>query len=286
MKLPILMHDVFPIYCVEHVAQLEEIKEEGLSYIITKDGIYKKNVNPLFTAVTKEGTPHNTETITNENDTIFPCYIINCSKIPRVVHNLILDFFIKIYDKYKSEAMIFLLYNPKKKEWKIDTPTQDVSAASCSYGSPSYHEGYILAGTIHSHGNMGAFHSSIDDTDEFNQNGIHITFGNVNTNVTYAVSIVSNGVRFKLEIEDIVEGIEPITESEMLTEMLTKVQKKAITPYSYNKPKSSYAGNNTHQKQKKKSGLQTWNPQPLDSIEEEEEYEYNWDEFDKSFKPL
>lgn len=110
---------------------------------------------------------------------------------------------------------------------------------------------YRLIGSIHSHGSMGAFHSSTDDGDEFDFDGLHITVGTIDTNPTYSCRFISCGHDFKIsDIKDIVEMPELSGEfPEEWSKQVSKKQFKTTYPRMithYNRD-FGYAGNfNSH----------------------------------------
>ena len=119
-------------------------------------------------------------------------HLIQCkiNKVPFKVINLVWNFLRVIYDKTKTEVAVMLWYNPIKDDWKVEVPEQVCSGASVNYdrSTPEARKlnkklvtaGYILAGTIHSHAGMTAFHSGTDDKDELQFDGLHMTMGNFN----------------------------------------------------------------------------------------------------------
>lgn len=68
-----------------------------------------------------------------------------------------------------------------------------------------FNQGFLNYGTIHSHCEMTAFHSGVDDEDEFNRPGIHITIGKVNSDFDYSARLISNKIDWKLDILDLVD---------------------------------------------------------------------------------
>ncbi len=134
-------------------------------------------------------------------------------KIPQALLQTAVSFFVAVYDRFHTEAIVFLFYAPSAPaggRWQIVAPEQNVEPARCKGFDPgSAPPGWYLAGDIHSHGDMGAFHSGVDDADEGNRDGIHITVGGVNSLVEFSVSVVVDGVRFKLNMSDVVAGIAP-----------------------------------------------------------------------------
>lgn len=145
-------------------------------------------------------------------------------------------FFADIYEKYKSESATVWYYNPVTHDWKCVFPIQiNMSHAGITYvitgqgdnknakrateiaeEKEEYRKalddveqeiaelitnGYFLFGTIHSHCDFGAFHSGVDDADEYGFDGVHITIGNVNSEPTYSQRFIGNQV--ELPIQDI-----------------------------------------------------------------------------------
>lgn len=153
----------------------------------------------------------------------------------------VMKYFREVYKKYKTECCVLLFLNTQTKDWKILVPLQvDTSHASVNYLMPlqdtdsvedddkiqmyetvfkdddlsklmanTYKEfseldknGYVLYGTIHSHCNFGAFHSGVDDNDEMEFDGLHITIGNVDGSWSYASRFIIGGAEYKVDIKD------------------------------------------------------------------------------------
>lgn len=165
------------------------------AYILDATGwvLYKKN--DLFTAISRikknESLPELKEGFTIYN------------KLPIELFQKIENFFKQVYKAHKSEAVALLLY--ENGIWDTYIPEQVVSSGAAKYDNLP--DGLRLAGSIHSHGNMTAFHSGTDDHDELNFDGIHITIGKIEYGYPeYAVSLVASGQRFgQLKLADVVE---------------------------------------------------------------------------------
>jgi len=70
---------------------------------------------------------------------------------------------------------------------------------------------YFKVGSIHSHPHFNAFHSSVDDSDEFDWPGLHLTIGDImHKNFEISASIILQNTRFKLDPCDIIDGIEKV----------------------------------------------------------------------------
>lgn len=65
-------------------------------------------------------------------------------------------------------------------------------------------EGFLNYGTIHSHCEMSAFHSGVDDDDEYEYPGIHITIGKVASNFEFACRLIAQRASWTTKITDIV----------------------------------------------------------------------------------
>src|SRR5215469_13484373 len=122
-------------------------------------------------------------------------------KIPLPLIQRVTAFFREVYARRKSEAAGLLLYRPRDGAWDYAVPRQSATGGSTVYSGDRsdlagwLEDGYELAGTIHSHGSMSAFHSGTDSKDEAGFDGVHITIGKVNDVPEYSCSIVIQGRR-------------------------------------------------------------------------------------------
>ncbi len=108
------------------------------------------------------------------------------------------------YKRYRTEA-IALLYYSDEQGWRIDVPTQKVARYTIdAYDTALKIPGYVCLGSIHSHADLAASHSSVDHADEAMFDGIHITFGHCqNQNgVSVSAEVVVNGMRFPYQLEN------------------------------------------------------------------------------------
>lgn len=123
------------------------------------------------------------------------------------------EFFRRVVEKHHAEAEITLYYRKSDQSFKIYVPKQQVSHGGVSYkiGGLTHVEGmeeYLRVGTIHSHCDFNAFHSGTDVGDEEGFDGLHCTFGHNDKNeFSISASVVVNGVRRKVDPEDVLEGI-------------------------------------------------------------------------------
>lgn len=181
-------------------------KEKGLPdddtcYLIGKNGPYLKKTLELISSLTP------VDKISFLDD--IPTYAeIHIPKIPVKVIAKVVSFFKKVYEMYHSEAVVLLYYNKSKKTYKIHVPKQVVAAAGLDYKSDLTIPKHILIGDIHSHGNMGAFHSPTDVHDESKFDGLHITIGKISSQLFEVCgSVAVNNMRVPIIPEDYIAGI-------------------------------------------------------------------------------
>ena len=147
---------------------------------------------------------------------------VKLPKIPSNVIEEIYKFFKYAYDKFSGESIVLLWYNFKTDKWSIEVPEQTVSSATADYERDPNDEidlrarGFTFAGTMHSHGNMTAFHSGTDDSDEFNFDGLHITMGRVDTTPEFACRFTMKDLEVKQEPEEVMDVpvfVSPVNET-------------------------------------------------------------------------
>lgn len=171
-------------------------------------------------------------------------------------------YFKAVYQEHKTECAGILLYNKEKEAWKFFIPIQlfcthsavtyvdplilrmDLKTAQQKKIQDTIKEdpkllamqqeieerfdqlldkGYEKAGSIHSHCDFSAFHSGVDDADEFGFDGLHITIGNVNAAYSFSVRYTVSNFEFKFELGDIIE--ESLTELKELSRQMRVVGK-------------------------------------------------------------
>lgn len=215
----------------------------------------------------------------------------NISKYPYPIEQLkdTIKYFEEIFKEYKTEAAVLLLFHPTKFLWN----TFKILQVGASYGNVKYvypcpepddtpivkaifeskeakkiqlrlweeydkllSDGYELIGTIHSHCDFAAFHSGVDDADEINFDGLHITVGKLTKGYDFSARWIHGTAPCTKTIEEIVG--KPISEITSGIDKvpfdkrnLTLMRKDIQVPISVNKGKSgtystkhNYTGNN------------------------------------------
>lgn len=204
---------LFPVYLYEHDF---EPPTSGTYYIVTKTGVYLHKETKAGNALVKvDGIPWLKEPTME--------FRLKLPKIPGRIIGQALTFFRKVFQAYKSEAYVTLLYSAKLNQYRLWCPQQKVSGGSVNYDrtdQPSFEDrqanDWQMCGTIHSHCDFSAFHSGTDTHDESTFDGIHITLGHVNRpQFSMCASIAINDKRETLEPENCCTGVVRITNKEV-----------------------------------------------------------------------
>jgi len=129
--------------------------------------------------------------------------------IPHQVIGQAFSFFKAIYEKRKSEAMVDITWH-KDHGYRLFVPPQQATGGGVkATRNPEHYVGQIV-GTIHSHCDFGAGHSSTDTHDADGHDGVHITIGDVlQDKPSIAIMISVAKIRWHLELDDISDA--PLT---------------------------------------------------------------------------
>ena len=201
-----------PVYMLSDKTTQLPPPENGICYIVAKNGVYKQIKNDFYAARVKvDGVGHYMELTDSVK--------LEVPKLPMRLLQKVESFFVKIYELHKSEAVVLLLANPKTQEWRADAPKQKVSTSGLhvkyEQDTVKIPQGFSIFGTIHSHASIGAFHSGTDDKDEYCTDGLHITVGNVDKpERSYAARWMICGVPCPAKIEDVIDApaLPPVNE--------------------------------------------------------------------------
>jgi hypothetical protein len=215
----------------------------GTYYLVAKDGIYMRVERLHGSALVRvKEIPFLAPANTTGNFAL--------PKISALVMAQAKTFFNAVFDRYRSESYLTLLYSKKLESYRLWCPKQTVSYGSVNYDRTDTvpvedrdyigndGDGWQMVGTIHSHCDFSAFHSGTDEADESTFDGVHLTFGHVNSDrFSIASSIVFNNNRSKLEPSDVALGIVGDSEEEVVEEYDSKVRgipvKKSFTRMEY-----------------------------------------------------
>ena len=160
------------------------------------------------------------------------------TKIPWELVQKVTAFFTAVYQKSKTEAVGYLYYKAETGEWDFIPPVQSATSASAAYNkAPIKEREWVVAGTIHSHGSMSAFHSGTDQHDEQYFDGVHITIGKVDgSNPEYSCSLVAQGARTKFnKLEDLVEAPPESATPDWLQTWMSAIKLSPLGTWEFNK---------------------------------------------------
>ena len=185
---------------------MNELPEDDVFYIIAKEGIFLKKKLGVMESIAPVKNISTLQSVATSAK-------MHIKKMPAVSFAKVVDFFKKVYEEHRSEAVVLLFYQESSKKYRIIPPHQKVLASSIDYNRGISIDGWTMIGTIHSHAGMSAFHSGTDDSDEDSFDGLHITLGNMNSeDFSVSASIVANGHRIIVDPEEYVNGIKKVVD--------------------------------------------------------------------------
>lgn len=146
------------------VEKIPEGCTKKVIYIMQGDGVYEQRINKLGKFTTKVAKLD----IPGLESTLSEGWELNVPKIPISLLGTTVSFFRKIYAEHSSEVFLQFYWDTESNEYIVHCPKQTVGGASVRYDNDEMFSdaNKILVFEIHSHGNMGAFFSGIDDRDE------------------------------------------------------------------------------------------------------------------------
>lgn len=200
-----LVAGLFPAYFAGQPGFSIGLIEAQIAYVLDASGwkLFKRNgvSVALIPVEAVSGLP-----------TLTPRVDFTASKIPLDLIRRVTAFFRAVYLKHKSEAVGYLYYRSADGAWDFLPPTQTATGASASYDKAPKREGWMVAGTIHSHAAMSAFHSGTDHADEEFFDGVHITVGKLDAVPEYSCSLVIQGKREMLDPSILIDGMAPASD--------------------------------------------------------------------------
>lgn len=188
---------MFPIYVKD-----DDFRDpqDPIYYLVTKEGLFQVKQNPFFRSSTKvEGVSW----LQGEEEGVR----LKLPPLPASLLGEALAFFLEVFRQYKAEAIALIYYNQEKGCYELKIPRQKVAGGHCEYEIGPTPEGLLRIGTIHSHASAEAFHSELDELDEQHDDGLHMTIGNLDGEITLSCSLVVDGRRFPLKPEEIFEDL-------------------------------------------------------------------------------
>jgi hypothetical protein len=231
-------------------------EHEPMFYLLAKDGIYLcRNSRFSKSCVKTDRFPSglaSQETFLQSN---YP-------KIPQILLERVVGFFDVIAQRHDSECGALFVYDINREVMDVVIPKQTGGPAHLDYEVPTLAPGVLLIGDIHSHVNVGAFSSGVDQDDEVYRPGIHLIVGVIRREPPeFHCEIVSDGARFKVnDLGIISEGYEKRRTGEVPQQWLDQFTLKQYNNHNYQQ--------NTNQGRElgewvfdPKKGVHIWKPQ-------------------------
>ncbi len=191
-----------PIWVLDGDAAVEAVENAKNAYIVGSNGIFLKRRNGFVSSITSvDRVPVLRPVKTGAT--------LHASKLTALQYATTFNFFKAVHRSKKGgEALVTLHYNPNSGQWRLHAPSQEVTPSHVSADYSERFTDFYLVGTIHSHGSMGAFHSSTDHDDEVDFDGLHLVFGNIEDRYPSITGVMAvKGTRFKIDPVDWFEGV-------------------------------------------------------------------------------
>jgi hypothetical protein len=220
---------------------VHKVYDEDLAYILDQDKIYLRKKIGIVDAVV----PVNKMQLFNTGKKIKPKAKLNIPKIQKEDFATIFQFFKKVYQTNKSESIVRIYHDEKTNKFHYYCMEQYATSTMLKTKKINMQDEivkkYNHIGDLHSHGNMSAFHSHTDISDEDKFTGIHFTIGNVlSDDFTVSVEISVNGFRISVDPMDYIENLQKskkescynfnqtniIIDEEKIQNWLSKIQTK------------------------------------------------------------
>ena len=181
-----------------------------IQYLLADNGKFQVRDTPLHRSVTRvDSVPG----LLPEHEQLR----LKLPRLPRGHMEEVVALFEDVYRRWKGEAMVFLLFAPATREYRIAVPPQTlpgrrrldgrwIADLAVHYGSVDRPPGFFLAGSVHSHAELPAGASGRDCDDEQYEDALHIVVGSLeDANLTVSASFVTGGVRFPVAPSEVLE---------------------------------------------------------------------------------
>ena len=143
------------------------------------------------------------------------------SKYPtlgRAALEYVVGFFERAFRKHGAEAIVLLYWDTRRQRYRLRVPKQEATVWESNSGRRTPmnvryqtpldvppHE--LLVGDIHSHGDLSAYASHMDQHDELHRDGLHAVVGWVDRDVPdFYVDLAIDGTRFQFRPEHVFRG--------------------------------------------------------------------------------
>lgn len=201
-------HDVYLVLRDEEDQPVLPATDAPIAYLMTADGPMILHQNPYFRAVVPAKRLPMLAEVPEGGESLLP-------QIPAVQVAQIVNFFREIFMRFRSEAVLVILYSEATRTYALTCPEQVVSASRIDYEMPQTPPpGFEFVGTVHSHASGAAGHSGTDTHDEQAFDGLHLTLGKLDRPaVDVSASLMVGGKRFPLNPHRCLAGLHTVYES-------------------------------------------------------------------------
>lgn len=200
----------------------------GMYFVVARDGMYLRKENVVGRGLVPVPRISFLNEVAERAAYCLP-------PLPAALVANVLSFFRRIYQLHQSEAIVLVHYHEAEKAFRLSCPEQVVDGGGIyRYDAMERFDGYLLVGSIHSHAEMDAFHSCIDEKDEKKFDGVHCTMGRFDTDyVDIRCSLVMNGARFNLQPRRVFGGLTRVNAQAQRDPALAAIKvKPMVDPWS------------------------------------------------------
>jgi hypothetical protein len=185
--------------------------EDPEYYLVTRDQVYLCRNHPFFQTDVPVKRP--VSSLVRHD----PSCQVRYPKLGVSALEFVVGFFGKVFELHASESIVLLLWSLDRQRYKLLVPEQEASVWESYAGSrspldvrytvPVLPRRHLLLGSIHCHGDIGAYSSSTDRHDERYRDGVHAIVGHVHREPpSFHVELAVDGHRFPLEFDDLFQG--------------------------------------------------------------------------------
>jgi PRTRC genetic system protein A len=206
-----------------YIETIPEDCKKKIAYVLQGDGLWERRVCKLGTFDFRVAEAQ----VPGLDETLEEGWSLSVPKIPINLLGTTVSFFRRIYKKHSSEVFLQFYYDEEKEEYVLHCPKQVVSGASVKYENDPEYDSKILVFEIHSHGNMGASFSCVDDADE-KSDRFYGVIGNItNFFPDIVLRLVVGGREYEVEVEDLFDTDDELYHTESFpADWLEKIKQK------------------------------------------------------------
>lgn len=191
---------------------IEPLTEIGRRHIVAADGVYFEENSEVYHALYKGRGYKDLPFLETPQEFV----TLKIPQIPADMAGSIVGFCDAVYQQYKAEAGLFLLWHPQH-GYRLWCPPQQVSMASLRFAGAEdklqavmneLGAGWVHIGDVHSHPGFTVSPSGTDTHDEIDSCGLHGIVGSFD-NPKWHWDFVIGGRRWKLNNNAILAGSNP-----------------------------------------------------------------------------